>query len=90
MTYLSWRFDQHHHLAEIDKKKKCNYTTRIMLQYSTTLCEDREVAGSTPASKKCCVLEQDTLSTLLSISFFPGRPVHNTHKKYIDRYVVIK
>ena len=38
------------------------------------------IAGSTPARTKCCVLEQDILSTLLSTGFYPGRPVRNTQK----------
>ena len=32
-------------------------------------------------STKCCVLEQDTLSKLLSTGVYPGRPAaHNTQK----------
>ena len=42
--------------------------------------QDRELAGSTPASSKCCDLEQDTLFTLFSIGFYPGRSARNTHK----------
>ena len=33
----------------------------------------RRVVNSIPKSTKCCVLEQDTLSTLLSTGFYPGR-----------------
>ena len=34
---------------------------------------DREVPGSIPTNCKCCFLEQETLSTLLSIGFYPGK-----------------
>ena len=32
----------------------------------------------TQASTKCCVFEQDTLSTLVSTGFYPGSPARNT------------
>ena len=34
---------------------------------------DREVSGSIPTNSKCCFLEQETLSTLLSTGFYPGK-----------------
>ena len=34
---------------------------------------DREVPGSIPTDCKCCFLEQETLSTLLSTGFYPGK-----------------
>ena len=34
---------------------------------------DREVPGSIPTYSKCCFLEQETLSTLLSTGFYPGK-----------------
>ena len=34
---------------------------------------DRKVAGSIPTNIKCCFLEQETLSTLLSTGFYPGK-----------------
>ena len=34
---------------------------------------DREVPGSIPTNCKCCFLEQETLSTLLSTGFYPGK-----------------
>ena len=34
---------------------------------------DREVLGSIPTNCKCCFLEQETLSTLLSTGFYPGK-----------------
>ena len=34
---------------------------------------DREVPGSIPTNCKCCFLEQETLSTLLSTVFYPGK-----------------
>ena len=34
---------------------------------------DREVPGSIPTNIKCCFLEQETLSTLLSTGFYPGK-----------------
>ena len=34
---------------------------------------DREVPGSIPTNCKCCFLEQETLSTLLSPGFYPGK-----------------
>ena len=34
---------------------------------------DREVPGSIPTNSKCCFLEQETLSTLLSNGFYPGK-----------------
>ena len=34
---------------------------------------DREVPGSIPTNCKCCLLEQETLSTLLSTGFYPGK-----------------
>ena len=34
---------------------------------------DREVPGSIPINCKCCFLEQETLSTLLSTGFYPGK-----------------
>ena len=34
---------------------------------------DREVPGSNPTNIKCCFLEQETLSTLFSIGFYPGK-----------------
>ena len=34
---------------------------------------DREVPGSIPTDSKCCFLEQETLSTLLSTGFYPGK-----------------
>ena len=34
---------------------------------------DREVPGSIPTNCKCCFLEQETLSTLLSTDFYPGK-----------------
>ena len=33
----------------------------------------REVPGSIPTNCKCCFLEQETLSTLLSTGFYPGK-----------------
>ena len=41
-----------------------------------SLIQDRvwQVRGSIPASTKCCVLEHDTVSTLLSTGFHSGRP----------------
>ena len=33
----------------------------------------REVPGSIPTNSKCCFLEQETLSTLLSTGFYPGK-----------------
>ena len=54
--------------------------------------QDRELAswgmgGLTPASNKCCVLEQKTLSTLLSTGFYLGRPAGNTLKMKVLRYI---
>ena len=43
--------------------------------------QDRELdkfAGSTPASTKCCVIEQDTLSTLLRNGFYQRKPARDT------------
>ena len=37
-----------------------------------------KLAGSTPAKSKCCILQQDILSTLLSTGFYPMRHAHNT------------
>ena len=37
---------------------------------------DWEDVGSIPTSCTCNVLEQDTLSTLLSTGFYPGREGH--------------
>ena len=34
---------------------------------------DREVPGSIPTNCKCCFFEQETLSTLLSTGFYPGK-----------------
>ena len=34
---------------------------------------DREVPGSIPTDYKCCFLEQETLSTLLSTGFYPRK-----------------
>ena len=34
---------------------------------------DQEVPGSIPTNCKCCFLEQETLSTLLSTGFYPGK-----------------
>ena len=34
---------------------------------------DRGVVSSIPTSTKCCVLEQDTVSTLLSTGFYPWK-----------------
>ena len=34
---------------------------------------DREVPGLIPTNSKCCFLEQETLSTLLSTGFYPGK-----------------
>ena len=34
---------------------------------------DREVPGSIPTNCKCCFLDQETLSTLLSTGFYPGK-----------------
>ena len=34
---------------------------------------DREVPGSIPTNSKPCFLEQETLSTLLSTGFYPGK-----------------
>ena len=34
---------------------------------------DLEVPGSIPTNIKCCFLEQETLSTLLSNDFYPGK-----------------
>ena len=34
---------------------------------------DREVLGSIPTNSKCCFLEQETLSTLLSTGFYTGK-----------------
>ena len=34
---------------------------------------DREVPGSIPTNSKCCFLEQETLSTLLSTGFYPEK-----------------
>ena len=34
---------------------------------------DREVPGSIPTNIKCCFFEQETLSTLLSTGFYPGK-----------------
>ena len=38
---------------------------------------------SAPGRTKCCVLEQDTLSILLSAGFYPGRPMPNTKKRRV-------
>ena len=46
--------------------------------------QDHELACSTLTSTKHCVLEQDTLSTLLSTGFYPGRPAHNTQKMWVS------
>ena len=34
---------------------------------------DRWVPDSIPTNSKCCFLEQETLSTLLSTGFYPGK-----------------
>ena len=34
---------------------------------------DPEVPGSIPTNSKCCFFEQETLSTLLSTGFYPGK-----------------
>ena len=34
---------------------------------------DQEIPGSIPTNSKCCFLEQETLSTLLSTGFYPGK-----------------
>ena len=34
---------------------------------------DQEVQGSIPTNSSCCFLEQETLSTLLITSFYPGK-----------------
>ena len=34
---------------------------------------DREVPGSIPTNIRCCFLEQETLFTLLSTGFYPGK-----------------
>ena len=44
------------------------------------------LTSSTPASTKCCVLEQDTLSTLLSTDFYLGAPPRNTQKMRMLQY----
>ena len=49
--------------------------------------QDNELAGSIPANTKCCVLEQVTLSTLLSAGFYPRRPACNTHKMKVLQYI---
>ena len=44
---------------------------------------DREVPGSIPTNSKCCFLEQETLSTLFSTGFYPGKK--RTTKKISTR-----
>ena len=39
--------------------------------------QNRELAGSTPAITKCCVLDQGTLATWLSTGFYPERRAKN-------------
>ena len=34
---------------------------------------DREVPDSIPTNSQCCFFEQETLSTLLSTGFYPGK-----------------
>ena len=43
--------------------------------------------GSIPTGCKCCVLEQDTLSTLLSTGFYPGREGHMEDKYLFTKCV---
>ena len=48
-----------------------------MVQYMIEVkrqIQDGGLAGLIPVSTKCCVLEQVTLSTLLSNGFYSGRP----------------
>ena len=53
----------------------------IMILFNVERCgavvkrrtRDREVPGSIPTNCKCCFLEQETLSTLLSTGFYPGK-----------------
>ena len=50
-----------------------------MLKFGALWCSgkasdsDREEPGSIPTNIKCCFLEQETLSTLLSTGFYPGK-----------------
>ena len=45
----------------------------------------KKLAGSIPASANCCVLEQDTLSILLNIGFYPGRPENDGVAVSVER-----
>ena len=44
-----------------------------------------KLEGSMPASTKCCVLEQDTLSILLGTGFYPGRPENDGVAVSVER-----
>ena len=45
----------------------------LYMHISVNRTRDREVPGSIPTNSKCCFLEQETLSTLLSTGFYPGK-----------------
>ena len=70
----------------VQKKRKIDFPIDTILanfdlQVSQMRCgavvmrrtRDREVPGSIPTNCKCCFLEQETLSTLLSTGFYPGK-----------------
>ena len=57
------------------------YTSRPIQEIYMEFCgavvkhrtRDQEVPGSIPINIKCCFLKQETLSTLLSTGFYPGK-----------------
>ena len=58
---------------------QCKHTERCGAVVKRQI-QDRTLASSTPASTKCCVLDQDILFTLLSTSFYERWPAKNARE----------
>ena len=92
MTLLLYKWSRHSitnvsHCLVLDDNKDYDHTSGST-DYGLVECcavvkhliQDQELVCSTPVSTQCWVLEQDTLSTMLSTGFYPGRPACNTVK----------
>ena len=67
------------HLSKVNVER-CGAVIKRRIQ------DQQELAGSTPASIKCCVWSTDMLSS----GFYPGRPARNTHKMRVSQYIYIE
>ena len=78
MLNLNWA-----HLFKAVNLKLCCAVVKRRIQ-------DRELAiivGSISVSTKCCILQLETLSTLLCTGFYPGKSERNTWVMRVSHYI---